>query len=91
MTSYPYWLVLKYLKLITMSSGNLNVKLYEHSSYSTTFSYPFGRYRYTWLPFGVALVGNIFPRKIGKLLQGLPNMFDISSQVILLTELKLVL
>ena len=39
--------------LIDVSSGCWNLKLDEQSSYLTTFSCPFGGYRYIRLPFGV--------------------------------------
>ena len=50
----------KYLKLINTSSRYHNLRLDEQLSYVTTSSYPFGRYRYTQLPFGVAPAGDMF-------------------------------
>ena len=43
MRRLPY---IKYLMLIVASSDNHNLRLGKQSSYSTTFSCPFGRYRY---------------------------------------------
>ena len=57
----------KYLSLIDASSGEHNLKLDEKSSYFTTFPCQFGRYRYKWLPFGAALAGDIFDRKIDEI------------------------
>ena len=61
----------KYLTLIDESSGYHNLKSDEHLSYLTTFSCPFGRYRYMQFPFGVALAVDIFQKKIDKLFSGI--------------------
>ena len=53
------------------------------SLYLTTFSLPFGKYRYVCLPFCTGLAGYKFQRKIAKLFQGLPNMFGIVDYIII--------
>ena len=65
------------------SSGYHNLKLDEQSSYLTTFSCPFGRYRYIWLPSGVAPAGDMVQKKIDKLFQRLPNMFGIADNILI--------
>ena len=57
----------KYLSLTDGSSGYCNLKLNEKSSYFTLFSWQFERYRYKWLPFGAALAGDMFQRKIDEI------------------------
>ena len=44
----------KYMSIIDVSSGYLNLQLDTKSSYLTTFMCPFGRYWYKCLPFGAA-------------------------------------
>ena len=55
----------------------------EQSSYLTTFSCLFGRYRCIQPPFGVAPPGDLFQRKIDMLFQGLPNVFGIADDVLI--------
>ena len=69
---------IKYFSLIDASLHYHNSKLDEQSSYLTTCSCPFGRYRYIQLQFGVVSVGNMFQRKIDELLKGLSNIFGIA-------------
>ena len=71
----------KYFMLIDASLAYHNLKLDEQSSYLTTFSYPFGTYGCTQLPFGVASAGNMFQRKIDEIFEGLPSVFGISDDI----------
>ena len=57
----------EYLSLIDMSSGYHNLKCDEKSSYLTMFACQLGWYRYKWLSFGAATVGDMFQRKINKI------------------------
>ena len=61
----------KCITVIGASSGIYNLTLHEASSYSATFSCSFGRYRYIWLSFEVAQVGDMLQKKIDKLLTGI--------------------
>ena len=61
----------KYLTLINARSGYRSLKL-NKQSHLTTFCHPFGRYRYIKLPFGVAVTGDMFQKKIDKLVSGMP-------------------
>ena len=64
--------------LIDASSGYPNLKLNEESSNLTTSSWPFGRYWYTKLSFGAALVGDMFQKKIHKLFNDIPNVLSLA-------------
>ena len=68
--------------LIDTSSGYLVLKLEEKSSYLTTFTCQFGRYRYKQLPFGTAPVGDIFQRKIDKIIKELQNVFGTVDNIL---------
>ena len=59
---WPRLVGVRYLTLIDASLGYDNLKPAEQSSCLTTFSYPFGRYRYIQLQFEVVSTGNMFQR-----------------------------
>ena len=42
------------------------------------FACQFGRYRYKWFPFGAALAGDMFQKKIDEIFKDMPNMFGIA-------------
>ena len=44
--------------------GYWHQKLDEASSYLTTFNTKLGRYRYTVMPFGITVAGDVFQRKL---------------------------
>ena len=47
-----------------------------------TLSCPFGRYQYIQLPFGAAQAGNIVQKKLDKLLNDIPNVFDFVDDIL---------
>ena len=53
------------------------------SSYVTTFVHQFGRYRFTRLPIGVALVGDMFQHKIDHIFKHLPNVFGLADDILI--------
>ena len=61
---------------------NLNLMI-KKSSHLTTFACQIGRYRFTRLPFGVAPVGDMFHRNIDKIFKGLPNIFVIADDILI--------
>ena len=63
----------KYLSLVHASSGYYNLKLDEKSSYLMTFS----------CPFGVALAGDMFQKKIDELFNDIPNVFGINDDIVI--------
>ena len=70
------------LTLVDASLAYHNVKLDEQSSYLTTFSCQFGRYRYIWLPSGVAPAGDML-QKIDELFCGISNVFGIADDILI--------
>ena len=67
---------------IEVSSGYHNLRI-KKSSYLTTLACQFGRYRFTRLPFRVVPVGNMFQLKINEILRGLPNVFGIADDILI--------
>ena len=62
---FPKLNKVKYLSIIDASSGYQNLTLDETSSYLTTFTCQFGRFKI--LPFGAAPTGDMFQRKIDEI------------------------
>ena len=48
-------------------------QLDEQSSYLTTFNTNFGRYRYTVMPFGAKVAGDVFQHKLDECFGHIPN------------------
>ena len=72
------------MSIINASSGYHNLNLDKQLSYLTTFSCPFGRYRYKHLPFGAVPVGNMFQHKIDKIFNDMPNEFGIADDILVI-------
>ena len=72
----------QYMSIINVSLGYHNLKLDKWSSYLTTFSCPFGRYRYKHLPFGAAPAGDMFQHKIDEIFNDMPNVFGIADDIL---------
>ena len=72
----------KYFSLIDVTSGYYNLKLDERSSYFTTFACQSGRYRIKRLLFGTTPTGDMFQRKTDEIFKGLPNVFVIADDVL---------
>ena len=79
---YYQSLIMLDLLLVDESSGYHNLSLDEKSSYLMTFVCQIGRYRYKQLPIGVAPVGNMFQHKIDEIFNGMPNVFGIADDIL---------
>ena len=55
-------------------NGFWHVELDDESSRLTTFSTPFGRYRWKRMPFGIAPASELFQRKLEQQLEGLAGV-----------------
>ena len=65
------------LQYFRLTHAYWSVKLDETSSYLTTFSTPFGRYRYLRLPFGISASSDLFQLKCNEIFEGLPGVTAI--------------
>ena len=59
-----------------------SIELEEESSYLTTFSTPFGRYRYLRLPFGISASSDLFQQKMGEICEGLSGVKAIVDDIL---------
>ena len=74
----------QYMSIMDASSVYHNLKLDKQSLYLTMFACPFGRYRYKHLPFGAALVGDMFQHKIDEIFNDIPNVFSIADDILVI-------
>ena len=62
-------------KMFTVLDANayFQISLDDKSSYCTTFSTPYGRYRFKWMPFGIKSASEVFQKAIDHLFSGFPG------------------
>ncbi|KAK7113619.1 hypothetical protein V1264_012874 [Littorina saxatilis] len=72
----------KYFTKLDAKCGYWQLKLAEESSYLTTFNTPFGRYRFTRLPFGVISAQDDFQRKMDEIFEGISGVTPLVDDVI---------
>ncbi|XP_023818302.1 uncharacterized protein LOC101156138 isoform X1 [Oryzias latipes] len=73
----------KVFTVCNVKNGFWHVKLAEESSYLTTFSTPFGRYRWLRMPMGISPAPEVFQRKLTQALDGLPGLYIIADDVLI--------
>ena len=63
--------------------GYWHQKLDEASSYLTTFNMELGRYRYTVMPFGITVAGDVFQRKLDQYFGQIEQVIVIADDIML--------
>ena len=61
--------------------GYWHQQLDKQSSYMTTFNTEFGRYRYTVMPFGATVAGDVFQCKLDECFGHIPNVIVIADDI----------
>ena len=69
------------MTVLDCKKGYWHQQLDEESSYLTTFNTEFGRYRYTVMPFGATVAGNVFQRKLDQCFGYLKNVIVIADDI----------
>ncbi len=69
-------------------SGYWQIKLTEESSLLLTFNTPFGRYRFTRMPFGIHSAQDVFQRKVDETYQGLSGVTGIVDDIVVYGRTK---
>jgi len=64
----------KYFSVLDATPGYWQIKLDEESSLLTTFNTPFGRYRFTRMPFGKHSAQEVFQRTIDMAFEGINSL-----------------
>ena len=67
---------------VDLRSGYWHCVLDHESSLLTTFSTPFGRYRWCRLPFGLSVSSEIFQKRVNQALEGLSGVLDIADDIL---------
>ena len=62
------------LTVLDCHKGYWHQQLDEQSSHMTTFNTEFGRYRYTVMPFGATVAGDVFQHKLDNCFGHIPNV-----------------
>ena len=70
----------KYFSVLDAHSGYWQIELDDASSCLCTFNTPWGRYRFTRLPFGIKTVGDIFVEEISKIVGDLKGVEVIADR-----------
>ena len=65
------------------ASGYWQMPLDENSSKLTTFITPFGRYRFTRVPFGISIASEIYQREMSRILRGLDGIEVYQDDIII--------
>lgn len=73
----------KVFTVCDVKNGFWHVTLDEESSYMTTFSTPYGRYRWLRMPMGISLAPEVFQRKA---LEGLQGIYVIADDILITGE-----
>ena len=58
----------------------------EVSSYLTTFNTEIGRFRFTVMPFGISVTGDVFQRKLGECFGHIKNLTIIADDIKVIRE-----
>ena len=72
----------KIFSKLDLANGYWHCKLDEESSLKTTFSTPFGRYRWKRLPFGLTVGSEIFQKRLMTALDGLDGVLCVADDII---------
>ena len=73
----------KFYSKLDLTSGYWQVKLDYESSLLTTFNTPFGRYRFTRMPFGIKPAQEVFQKKFDEVCDNLEGCFKIVDDAII--------
>ena len=73
----------KYFSILDITHAYWSVRLDDESSYLTTFSSPFGRYRFLRMPFGLSCSQDIFQRKVNETFEGLTGVSVIVDDILI--------
>ena len=73
----------QYFTVLDANSGYWQIELDPESSRLCTFNTPWGRYRYTRMPFGIKTAGDIFIQEMSKILEGLTGVEVITDDILI--------
>ena len=68
---------------LDLKDGYWQVQLDEESSHLCTFNTPFGRYRFTRMPFGIKSASEVFQKKNEEAFLGIPRIHIVADDIII--------
>ena len=68
---------------LDLKDGYWQVQLDEESSLLCTFNTPFGRYRFTRMPFGIKSASEVFQKKNEEAFSGIPGIHIVADDIII--------
>ena len=68
---------------LDLKDGYWQIQLDEESSQLCTFSTPFGRYRFTRMPFGIKSASEVFQKKNEEAFAGIPGVHIVADNIII--------
>ncbi|KAI8733312.1 Retrovirus-related Pol polyprotein [Biomphalaria glabrata] len=79
----PQFLNAKIFSKLDVKEAYWHVRLDEKSSLLTTMITPYGRYRWSRLPFGLSVIGEIFQKKLTEALLGLEGCINVADDIVI--------
>ncbi|XP_052809638.1 uncharacterized protein K02A2.6-like [Mya arenaria] len=73
----------QYFSLLDITHAYWSIRLDEESSYLTTFSTPFGRYRFTSLPYGLCCSQDVFCQKVDEIFGDMTGVNAIVDDILI--------
>lgn len=73
----------KVFSTVDLTAGYWHCVLDEQSSLLTTFSTPFGRYKWNRLPFGLSVSSEIFQKRVNQALDRLDGILNITDDILI--------
>ena len=73
----------KVFSTVDLRSGFWHCVLDDQSSLLTTFSTPYGRYRWLRLPFGLSVSPEIFQKRLNQAIEGLEGVLNIADDILI--------
>ena len=71
------------MSVLDCHKGYWHQQLDEQSSYLTTFNTELGKYRYTVMPFGTTVAGDVFQCKLNECFGHIPNVIVIADDIMI--------
>ena len=68
---------------LDLKDGHWQVQLDEESSRLCTFNTPFGRYRFTRMPFGIKSASEVFQKRNEEAFSGIPGIHIVADDIIM--------
>ena len=70
------------------SNGFWQIPVDEESSRLLTFNTPFGRYRFTRLPFGIHSASEVFQFEVAHIIEGIPGAANVQDDILIWSSTK---